>query len=222
MSYGTHRAYGNVEHRNSQFQAALTAGGKGFAIGSGAAAVIGYFAQPRIPTIQRLPFHIKASLIFSSGLALGVFDADRAGIAYNQQHFSDAYAVQGRRLRTVEEQRWDELSTFDKAITWTKNNKFSVVAGSWFASMGASWLYIQSQPLSLSQKIVQARVWAQGLTVACMLGMAAVSQIPCAGDVLREEAHEHENHSWRNVIHDAELRAAAQKPAAERGGAKAP
>lgn len=29
-----------------------------------------------------------------------------------------------------EEKEWSELSTRDKALTWTKENKFSVVAGS--------------------------------------------------------------------------------------------
>lgn len=29
-----------------------------------------------------------------------------------------------------EEQQWEQLSMRDKALTWTKENKFSVVAGS--------------------------------------------------------------------------------------------
>lgn len=70
--------------------------------------------------------------------------------------------------------------------------------GSWLGSMGASWLYIQSQPLSFSQKIVQARVWAQGLTLASLLIMAGVTQLPTEADKLMEEESERANHSWRS------------------------
>lgn len=117
-------------------------------------------------------------------------------------HYTDQAALSQRKLRSTLEQRWENLSTTDRALTFAKENKFSVVLGSWVTSMGASWLYIQSQPLSFSQKIVQARVWAQGLTVASLLLMAGVSRIPTAGDQLMKEEHEMTNHSWRDMIHD--------------------
>ena len=100
---------------------------------------------------------------------------------------------------------WESLSTADKALTWTKDHKFSVVIGSWLASMGGSWLYIQSQPLTFAQKLVQARVWAQGLTVASLIGMAALVQIPSAGDKLISGKGT-DDHSWEKRLQEAQQR----------------
>lgn len=70
----------------------------------------------------------------------------------------------------------------------------------WVASMLGSWSWIQAQPLSFPQKIVQARVYAQGITLASLLGMAALSTIPFAGDqIIQEKIHASE-HSWRDVL----------------------
>ena len=34
-----------------------------------------------------------------------------------------------KRYASAEEREWDALSTSDKVLTWTKENKFGVVAG---------------------------------------------------------------------------------------------
>ena len=66
--------------------------------------------------------------------------------------------------------------------------------------MAGTFSYIQTQPLSFAQKLVQARVWAQGLTLASLVGMAAITQIPSAGDkIIEQKAHANE-HSWMDYI----------------------
>ena len=67
--------------------------------------------------------------------------------------------------------------------------------------MAGPWMYIQTQPLSFAQKLVQARVWAQGLTVASLIGMAAVTQIPSAGDDLVSKSHTADDHSWEKSMY---------------------
>lgn len=120
--------------------------------------------------------------------------------SHSPQHsqFNDSSAQIQRRLQELRDDRWSQLSTYDRTLAWTKFHKFKVVIGSWLGSMGASWLYIQSQPLSFSQKIVQARVWAQGLTLASLLVMAGVTQLPTEADKLMEEEADRANHSWRS------------------------
>lgn len=115
-----------------------------------------------------------------------------------QAHYDDTAAKADRRLRAFKDDRWAQLSTFDRIMAWAKYHKFKVVIGSWLTSMAGTWLYIQSQPLSFSQKIVQARVWAQGLTLASLLVMAGVTQIPTEADKLLEEEAKKANHSWRD------------------------
>lgn len=99
-----------------------------------------------------------------------------------------------------EEQDWESLSPSDKALTWAKENKFSVVAASWVVSMCGSFAYIQTQPMSFAQKLVQARVYAQGTTLASLVGMAALTSIPSAGDKIIEQHSQASEHSWQDVI----------------------
>jgi hypothetical protein len=77
---------------------------------------------------------------------------------------------------------WDQLTNVEKTHAWMKEHKLVSVLGSWAGSMVLSWLYIQTQPMSFAQKLVQARVWAQGITVASMIGVAALTAIPSKGD----------------------------------------
>lgn len=55
-------------------------------------------------------------------------------------------------------------------MDWLNKNRYSVVFGSWVASMGASLGLVGRNPyLSTQQKLVQARVYAQGLTLAVVI-----------------------------------------------------
>lgn len=58
---------------------------------------------------------------------------------------------------------------------WAAEHRYSIVFVAWLASMGVSLALVRRNPyLTTSQKIVQARVYAQGLTVATLLGSFAV------------------------------------------------
>lgn len=136
-----------------------------------------------------------------------------------REHYSDRAAQLGRQYASRDEREWAELSSGDKALTWAKDNKFGVVAGScvavlmcsalqaadlpshsWLASMGGIFAYIHSQPMSFSQKLVQTRVWAQGFTLASLLAMAAITQIPTEGDKILRRREEAGEHSWRDFM----------------------
>lgn len=202
MSYGTHRDVGNVEKRQNQYDVSVWAAARGFAFGTVGSALGLALAQPRVATVRTLPTSIKITTVILSGMACGVANAERAGIAYDHSQFNDSSAQIQRRLQELRDDRWSQLSAYDRTLAWAKFHKFKVVIGSWLGSMGASWLYIQSQPLSFSQKIVQARVWAQGLTLASLLIMAGVTQLPTEADKLMEEESERANHSWRSMIRE--------------------
>ncbi|GAA5821059.1 hypothetical protein JCM11491_002322, partial [Sporobolomyces phaffii] len=81
-----------------------------------------------------------------------------------------------------------EIGTKDAVLEWAKQNRWSVVFGSWVASMAGSGAYIAASPLSFAQKLVQARMVAQGLTVAVVLASAALTQIPNSDGISDDEA----------------------------------
>ena len=58
-------------------------------------------------------------------------------------------------------------------MAWGKRNRYSIVGGSWVASMAIALGLVGRNPyLSTQQKLVQARVYAQGLTVAVLIATA--------------------------------------------------
>jgi len=149
---------------------------------------------------------VKSMFVISGGLALGTILAEKAGMAIEEEAQGHLDTQHATLLSEKSEfaRKFDQLSTFDKALTWTKEHKFSVVLGSWAASLGASWLYIRSQPFTVAQRLVQARVWAQGLTIASLLAMAGITTIPSAGDKLIAEQADAKNHTWESVIKASE------------------
>ena len=59
-------------------------------------------------------------------------------------------------------------------MSWGKEYRYPIVAGSWVASMAISLGLVGRNPyLSTSQKLVQARVYAQTLTIAVLIASAA-------------------------------------------------
>ncbi|PWY97150.1 hypothetical protein BCV70DRAFT_80131 [Testicularia cyperi] len=200
MSYGTHRDVGDVDRREAQYNASVNAAAKGFGMGLAVVAPATYMLNRTWPAFTRLTPAIKLFFVSSLAIASGVIRADKAGIEFDQAHYTDSGARVQRRIQTQQEREWSQLSTTDKALTWAKENKFGVVAGSWVLSMGGVFAYIHTQPLSFAQKLVQARVWAQGLTLASLVGMAAITQIPSEGDKIIKYQKEANDHSWRDFV----------------------
>ncbi|SNX85813.1 uncharacterized protein MEPE_04522 [Melanopsichium pennsylvanicum] len=200
MSYGTHRDVGDVERREAQYNASVQAAAKGFGYGLAFGAPSAYALNRTWPAFRGLTPAIKLFFVSSIAIGAGVISADKAGIAFDKEHYTDAGAAVVRRNQTREQKQWEALSARDKALTWAKENKFSVVAATWATSMGGIFAYIQTQPMTFAQKLVQARVWAQGITLASLVGMAAITQIPSAGDKIIKSHKEANEHSWREFV----------------------
>jgi len=97
-----------------------------------------------------------------------IIAADRASRNYEDERNPERqYQDQSK---TVEQQYESQKPTFQRVKDWGSENRYSIVFGSWVASMGTAFAIVQrNKYLSGSQKLVQARVYAQGLTVAVLL-----------------------------------------------------
>lgn len=133
-------------------------GAKGAAAGLAAALPTAYVLNHRWPAFRGLTLPLKAFFVTMITVSSGVIAADKAGIAFEvslfwsddemlllsdradvffqsptllqRSSYTDTGAQLSRRNMTREEAQWAALSPTDKALTWTKENKFSVVAGS--------------------------------------------------------------------------------------------
>ena len=68
---------------NSQYDVSVWAAARGFAFGTVGSALGLALAQPRVATVRTLPTSIKVTTVILSGMACGVANAERAGIAYD-------------------------------------------------------------------------------------------------------------------------------------------
>ena len=87
------------------------------------------------------------------------------------RHPEEAYKDAAERQR---EQLAASKSSSERLTDWGRKNRYSIVGGSWIASMIIALGLVGRNPyLTGTQKLVQARVYAQGLTVAVLIVTAA-------------------------------------------------
>lgn len=105
---------------------------------------------------------------------LAVIAADRASAAYDLKHDPAK-----RRFAEREKEREDELvagkTTLERVKEWAEENRYPIIFTFWVLSMGGSFAMVnRNRYLSGSQKLVQARMYAQGSTLAVLLASFAV------------------------------------------------
>lgn len=113
-----------------------------------------------------LPF--RAFLITSAGTFSAIIGAD----SYSRRF--EAARQPGRDYQdeaaSLQEQIDAQRTQSEKVKAWLSDNRYSIVMGSWVASISAAMGIVGKNPyLSTAQKIVQARVYAQGFTLAAVI-----------------------------------------------------
>lgn len=152
------------EHYNATVKGGIMGG-----IGGTAAGALGvYGATMRYPAFRALTLPFRAFLIASSGTFAAIIAADRYSRGYEASRHPE------KNYRDEQESLQDQLnsqkSTKERVMGWLGENRYSIVFGSWVASMSAAMGIVGRSPyLTTPQKLVQARVYAQGFTVAAVI-----------------------------------------------------
>jgi hypothetical protein len=130
-------------------------------------------ASRRFHTIRNLTLPMKAFLVTSSGTFLGIIAADHASRQFEAERNVNLKYLENREERLRNEQL-AHMSFSNRLGAWAREEKYKIIGASWVASMIGSFALVGRNPyLSGAQKIVQARVYAQGLTLAVMCATAA-------------------------------------------------
>lgn len=152
---------------DAHYQAALKGGFKGLAVGLGIGLASLGIANRRYEIIRNLTVPMKAFLVSSSTTFFAIVMADRASRGFEHDRLPHNI-YQDRASRDIAEAR-EAGSNFEKFRTWGRENRYPIVGVSWIASMGVALQMVRNNPyLSKAQKLVQARVYAQGLTLAVL------------------------------------------------------
>ena len=116
---------------------------------------------------------MKSFLVTSSGTFVGIIAADSSSRNFEAQRNAERqwYETREQNLRNRELQG---MSFVDRAVAFARREKYKIVGVTWIASMIGSFALVGRNPyLSGQQKIVQARVYAQGLTLAVLVASAS-------------------------------------------------
>jgi hypothetical protein len=157
-------------HWNATVGGGITGGILGTLVGT--AGVI--LAQRRYPTFRGLTLPFRTFLAVSTGTFSAIIAADRASRSYEGANMPER--AQHMNAQEKLRSQIEEAKPFsERAKDWGNKNRYSIVFASWVASMGVSFAIVHRNPyLTGAQKIVQARVYAQGLTLGVLLTSLAM------------------------------------------------
>lgn len=155
-------------HYNVVIKGGLVGGSIGLAMGL--AGVMG--ASRRYPAFRSLTIPFRSFLVSSAGTFGAIVTAERYSVNF-QRARDPMNQYLDESQRAAEQVRKAETAP-QKFMEWGRENRYSIVLTSWIAAMGIAMAIVgRSKYLSTSQKIVQARVYAQGLTLAVLIATAA-------------------------------------------------
>jgi len=156
-------------HYNATLKGGITGGMVGLLVGGAAV----YGANRRFHIIRNLTLPMKTFLVTSSATFAAIIAADRSSRSYEwnrdpSRQYKDAATLEQEAMKAQE-------TTLQKAKEWGREHRYPIVTASWVASMGAALGLVGRNPyLTRAQKLVQARVYAQGLTLAILIATAAL------------------------------------------------
>jgi hypothetical protein len=114
---------------------------------------------------------MKAFLVTSSATFAAIISADRASRGFETAR-DPSRRYRDRATAELEQLRQSE-GTLQRLKDWARDNRYPIVTASWVASLGvALGMVSRDKYLTGAQKLVQARVYAQGLTIAILLATA--------------------------------------------------
>lgn len=155
-------------HYNEVLKGGFMGGSVG--LGLGLAGVLG--ASRRYPAFRSLTIPFRTFLVSSVATFGAITTAERYSISF--QKAKDPMNFYKDETQRILESAKQSSGDKQKLMDWGRENRYSIVFASWIAAMALALTIVgRDKYLSTSQKLVQARVYAQGLTLAVLIATAA-------------------------------------------------
>lgn len=156
-------------HYNATIKGGLVGGAAGLAAGVGGV----IFASRRYPGFQALTLPFRTFLVTSAGTFGAIVTAERYSIAF-QKASDPMRSYKDESERALNAARRGE-SGGQKLLQLAREHRYQIVLTSWVAAMGIAFAIVsRNKFITGAQKLVQARVYAQGLTLAVLVASAAL------------------------------------------------
>ncbi|GJE91692.1 hypothetical protein PsYK624_078420 [Phanerochaete sordida] len=186
------------EQADAQYNATVKGGVRGFLGGSVVAGAGSYYFQRTSPYYRQLPPSLKALGAIMVVVPSFVISAEHAGLQYERAQWTGAGQAELVRRDVREEERWRALTVGQKAQDLAARYQYGLVIGGWAAALFGSFYFISKNPYqTLPQKVVQARLVAQGTTLTMLLGAGFLAH---QRNKRIEGRDDGTDHSWRDII----------------------
>lgn len=162
------------EEKNAHWNAVLYEGAKGTVIGLGISYGLVTFLKKKHPVKYNLfTASIKGALWSMPTISVAAFYADEGSVKFDEKMHRSEY-LDKRQLEELK--KWNDMALSDKIFHKVNSNKYSIIVGAWAASLYGSWRIVdKDRYMTTAQKAVQARVYAQAITVVLLLGTILLS-----------------------------------------------
>ncbi|KAG6030052.1 hypothetical protein E4U41_000212 [Claviceps citrina] len=216
-------------HYNHVLRGGLLGGSASLALGLTGVVL----ASRRYPSFRSLTLPFRAFLVTSTATFGAIVSAERYSNDFQRRN-DPGYGYRDAAQRAAQVARENE-SAYGRFRDWGRQNRYSIVFASWVASMAVAMALVGRAPMSTAHKLVQARVYAQGLTLAVLVVSAAfeVSDAKQGGGrwetvmvldpndpehkhLIEKRIHKEEYEGqdlWKDMVEAEERRLAAKKQA---------
>lgn len=160
------------EEEAAHYRAVLEGGfiGGTVCLGLGWAGVIA--ASRRYASFRSLTLPFRSFLVTSSATFGAIVNAERHSNAFHTAN--NPMSFYKNAAARAAEQADAQKTAAARFREWGRQNRYTIVSASWLASIGVAMAIVsRNRYLSAAQKVVQARVYAQGLTLLVLLATAA-------------------------------------------------
>lgn len=163
------------EEEQAHYSEVLKGGAVGGSIGLGAGLAGVVLASRRYAAFRSLTLPFRTFLVSSAATFGAITTAERYSVAF-QRAKDPMNFYKDETQRALEQARQADAGAKPaKAfMEWGRENRYTIVTASWVAAMAIALTIVgRNKYLSTAQKLVQARVYAQGLTLAVLIATAA-------------------------------------------------
>lgn len=180
----------------------LAGGVKGAIAGLIISGAIFKFGPMRYPKFnpKAMTWSIKTATFIMPPVVLTAICAENASTRFDEMMYGSG-AESSQALE--EHKRWKNLSMTNKMVESLSNNKYKIITGLWAASLWGSWVIVnRDKIMTKTQKAVQARMYAQFITVALLLASMGLSMYE--QNLNPDKQKQTEQRRWDKLIEEAE------------------
>ncbi|WWC57651.1 uncharacterized protein I303_100184 [Kwoniella dejecticola CBS 10117] len=179
--------------------ATINGGIRGLFYGIGLSVPGFYLLNKRLAAYRALPTPLKAAGYVMVIVPCISIAAEKQGEAFTRSQYSGVAKLELDKEAQLEDQRWQALSSAQKFGDWAGRHKYQLVGASWVGSLLGAWALVnRNKHQTTSQKVVQARMWAQGLTVGLLMASALLTGFDSSKS--EEPRAPHEDHTWKAIL----------------------